>query len=353
MSTNHLHLKERMLPAPRNGGFRIEGYWVWCGSAIKGEDNRYHLFASRWPKTLPMHPGWMFQSEIVRASAPDPCGPYQFEEVVLPARGPAYWDGCSTHNPIITKWDDTYVLYYMGTTYPFESPGPKEPLPPEDVRVQTARSNKRIGMAVSRSIFGPWERKDTPILSTRPACFDNYLVSNPAPCYNPDGSVLLLYKARGYKQPPYTGQLHTDMVFGTAKSSHFSRPFCSVSDIPLFTGQKVILEDPFIWRGADGYEMIAKDMNGNVCGERFGGIHASSLNGIDWSLHMGELAYSRSILWDDGIVEEMGSLERPFLLFEGGIATHAFFATSNGCNNFMDATETWNMVIPLKDPKGL
>ncbi len=52
MSTNHLHLKERMLPAPRNGGFRMEGYWVWCGSAIKGEDNRYHLFASRWPKTL-------------------------------------------------------------------------------------------------------------------------------------------------------------------------------------------------------------------------------------------------------------------------------------------------------------
>jgi len=23
---------------PRNGGFRMEGYWVWCGSVIKGDD---------------------------------------------------------------------------------------------------------------------------------------------------------------------------------------------------------------------------------------------------------------------------------------------------------------------------
>lgn len=345
---NQLHLKERMLPAPRKGGFRMDGYWVWCGSAIKGEDGRYHLFASRWPKTLPMHPGWLFQSEIVRAGASDPCGPYEFEEVVLPARGPAYWDGRSTHNPVITKWGDTYVLYYIGITYPFEDPTPGEPILTSDIRVQVARSNKRIGIATSKSIFGPWERKEAPILHTRPDQFDSYLVSNPAPCYNPDGSILLLYKARGYKQPPYTGQLHTDMMFGVATSPHFSQPFQSVSRVPLFSGQAAHLEDPFIWRTEQGYEMIAKDMNGSICGEPFGGIHASSSNGSDWTLHKGELAYSRNILWDDGVTEQMGSLERPFLLFENGTPTHIFFATSDGCNNFMDATETWNMVIPLR-----
>lgn len=346
--SNQLQLKERMLPAPRNGGFRMEGYWVWCASVIKGEDNRYHLFASRWPKTLPMHPGWLFQSEIVRASSSDPCGPYQFEEVVLPARGPGYWDGRSTHNPVITKWEDTYILYYMGTTFPFEDPEPGKEIPVQDIRVQVARSNKRIGTAVSKSIFGPWERRDVPALDTRPGCFDNYLVSNPSPCYAEDGSVLMLYKARGYKQPPYTGQLHTDMVFGVAGAPDARSLFHPLSDSPLFSSMTAHLEDPFIWKTAEGYEMIAKDMNGTICGEPYGGIHASSVNGTDWILHKGELSYSRNVLWDDGVTEQMGSLERPFLLFEDGIATHAFFATSDGCSNFMDATETWNMVIPLK-----
>jgi hypothetical protein len=29
--------RERLLPAPMDGGFRMDGYWVWCGSVIKGE----------------------------------------------------------------------------------------------------------------------------------------------------------------------------------------------------------------------------------------------------------------------------------------------------------------------------
>ena len=41
------------------GGFQMEGYWVWCGSVIKGDDGLFHLFGSRWPKELPFHPGWM------------------------------------------------------------------------------------------------------------------------------------------------------------------------------------------------------------------------------------------------------------------------------------------------------
>ena len=40
---------------------------------------------------------------------------------------------------------------------------------------------------------------------------------------------------------------------------------------------------------------------------------------------------------------------RPFLLFENGKAAYAFFATSNGEDDFMTAQGTWNMVIPLKE----
>ena len=53
---------------PRNGGFRMEGYWVWCGSVIKGDDGRYHMFASRWPKDITFHPGWMTNSRLFARS---------------------------------------------------------------------------------------------------------------------------------------------------------------------------------------------------------------------------------------------------------------------------------------------
>jgi len=72
-----------LLPAPKGGGFRMEGYWVWCGSVVKDEEGRFHMFASRWPTWLPMHPGWIVASEIVRAVADTPEGPYHFQEVVL------------------------------------------------------------------------------------------------------------------------------------------------------------------------------------------------------------------------------------------------------------------------------
>ena len=38
---------DRILPAPKNGGFSDPDYWIWGASVIKGEDGNYHLFASR------------------------------------------------------------------------------------------------------------------------------------------------------------------------------------------------------------------------------------------------------------------------------------------------------------------
>lgn len=341
-------LQRRMLPAPVSGGFRMEGYWVWCGSVIQGEDGRYHMFASRWPKSLPMHPGWLLQSEVVRASADAPCGPYRFEEVILPGRGPAYWDGRMTHNPHITRFGDTYILYYIGSTHPFSEPLPGEKVPMTDPRVIVARSNKRIGVATAKSVFGPWQRNDAPVLSTRPDHFDSFLCSNPAPCLEEDGSALLIYKARAYKDPPYTGLLHDKMTFGAARAERYDARYRPLSDQPIFSPAEMELEDPFIWRTGDGYEMIAKDMDGRICGERGGGIHAFSKDGLHWKPQRGERAYSKRVLWDDGKARRMGSLERPFLLFERGKATHAFFATSDGTDSFMDAKNTWNMVIPLR-----
>lgn len=345
---NRINLAERMLPAPVNGGFKQEGYWVWCGSVIKGEDGRYHMFASRWPKSQPMHPGWLILSEIVRASSSTPEGPYSFEEVVLGERGAQYWDGRATHNPHITKTGDTYVLYYMGTTHPFPDLAEGEVLVHNDSRTIVARSNKRVGIATSKSVAGPWTRFDSPILPARPDHFDNFLTSNPAPCINLDGTVLMVYKARRYKDMPYTGDTYGTMTLGVAAAQSAMGSYRVMKETPLFDNPDIEIEDPFIWRDGELYHMIAKDLHGNLCGEKYGGIHACSEDGINWNLNFKELAYTRSVLWDDGEIRLMGNLDRPFILFEDGRATHIFFAVSDGTDSFLDAKNTWNMVIPLK-----
>ncbi|TXK79146.1 glycosyl hydrolase family 43 [Paenibacillus sp. N3.4] len=332
-----------MLPAPRNGGFRMEGYWVWCGSVILGEDGRYHMFASRWPKSLPMHPGWLVASEIVRAVSDTPEGPYMFQEVVLPARGAEYWDGRSTHNPHITKHRDTYLLYYMGSTHPLPEPVPGDGFGLEDPRCIVARSNKRVGLAVASSIFGPWERNNLPILPVRPGRYDSYLTSNPAPCLHKDGSVLLVYKSRKYE-----GIQHGKMTIGVAAADEYRGPYRVLTEEPIFPPDRFHIEDPFIWNTSKGYELIAKDMEGTLCGEKHGGIHAYSPDGRNWRLSDTPKAYSRTVLWDDGTEQTMGNLERPFLLFQDGEPTHLFAAVADGLGGFRNASNTWNMVIPLK-----
>jgi len=342
LSAEHLH--QKLKPAPLNGGFRMDDYWVWCGSVIQGEDGRFHMFASRWPKWLPMHPGWLVASEVVRAVSDTPEGPYVFQEVVLPARGAQYWDGRSTHNPHIKKIGAMYVLYYMGSTHPLPEPVAGETLALDDPRAIVGRANKRIGIAVSRSVFGPWERKDAPIVSTRPGKFDSFLTSNPAPCVKEDGSVLLIYKARRYE-----GNVHGQMTIGAAAADRFDGPYRVLSEEPVFPPERIHIEDPFVWQTPEGYELIAKDMDGTIGGEKHGGVHAFSKDGTNWAFSESSKAYSRTIVWEDGTVQTMGSLERPFLLFQNGKPTHLFAAVADGPGGFQRASRTWNMCIPIGD----
>jgi len=333
---------DRLLPAPVGGGFAMDDYWVWCGSVIQGEDGKYHMFASRWRKDIPFSPHWLTNSEIVRAVSDTPEGPYRFEEVVLPARGEDYWDGRMTHNPTIHKYGDTYLLFYIGTTYKGATPTPDNPERQGSDRVLTARANQRIGLATAKSITGPWERRDEPILQPRPNKWDALMVTNPAPCVLPDGSVLLIYKAVAHQK---------DLLrLGVAKADRFDGPYERLLDEPIFrfdeTGDHV--EDPYIWHAGDHFELLMKDMKGGICGEKGGGIHATSPDGINWTISDPPKAYSRTVRWDDGTVTTQAFLERPQLLIRGGVPTHLFLATADGPGGFDRANRSWNMVIPLR-----
>lgn len=341
MNRSFIH---KLLPAPVSGGFEMENYWVWCGSVIQGEDGKYHMFASRWPKSLTFKPHWLTNSEIVRAVSDTAEGPYTFQEVVLPARGNSYWDGMMTHNPTIHKSGDTYLLYYTGTTYEGERPDPLHQVPMGSPRIQEVRQNQRIGLATSRSIYGPWKRMDQPILQTRPGCWDSTMTTNAAPCVLADGRVLLIYKSSSGEG--------AKLRLGAAMAESYNVPYERLKDEPIFdftaTGDHV--EDPYVWHNGNNFELIMKDMHGGICGEKFGGVHAVSEDGIHWDVSQQPLAYSRTVRWDDGTITLQGHVERPQLLIRDGKPTHFFAATANGASVFdkrNPSTRTWTMAIPL------
>jgi hypothetical protein len=89
-------------------------------------------------------------------------------------------------------------------------------------------------------------------------------------------------------------------------------------------------------------------MTGEIGGERHGGIHAVSRDGVNWALGQPLKAWTRTIVWDDNNTQELGSFERPYILFQNGKPIHLLGAVANGPGGFTRATETWNMIIPLQ-----
>lgn len=288
----------------------------------------------------------------MRAVSTTPEGPYRFAGVVLGPRGAGWWDGRAAHNPVIQKHGDTWLLFYMGTTHPYPDPPEDGSLNHDSYQWLCARAHKRIGLATAKSILGPWQRPDRPILDVQPGQFDDFFTSNPAPCLHPDGSCLLIYKTRSWKKPPYTGctgnEMFSGMKLGAAWASHWRGPYRRLTGRPLFEGEGV-LEDPFLWKTDAGYAIIAKDWNGHYTGDAGSAVYASSPDGLDWQVH-GRPAFTREILWEDGRRRVMGNLDRPFLLFDKqGEATHLFAAANDGSEaGFKTMTRSWNLCIPLR-----
>ncbi len=326
--------------------FEMKGYWVWCSSVVKGDDQLYHMYASRWPDSLLFHPGWMVASEVVHAIAKNPEGPYTFSDMALPARGAQYWDGRSTHNPRILRYKNKWILYYMGSTHPFEEPNVRD-FSLVSKWCIVGRSNKRIGVAIADSPYGPWKRFDEPVLDTKPGTFYSFLTSNPSPVIEKDGSVLMIFKARSY-----TGNnSYSGMCFGLAKAKSIYSKFRVLNnEKPVLGGEgQPEIEDPFFWKDKTGFHMIFKDHVGKYTGEKGEGVLANSPDAIHWTINPVPKAYSKTLTFAGGTTLKMGQLERPFILFEKEKPVYIFFATMDGPGGFENASRSWNMVIPFKN----
>ena len=163
---------DRLQPVPENNGFKMDGYWVWGGSAIK-VGATYHLFASRWPKKNKFPDDYFKESEIVHATSNSPLGPYTFQDVVIGERDSMFWDSNMAHNPTIHKIGNEFVLFYIGSDF-------------ATLREGSNRLLRRVGYATAENIEGPWKRSELPLIDEES--------NNPAFLVEEDGRVKFLYR---------------------------------------------------------------------------------------------------------------------------------------------------------------
>lgn len=329
---------------------RLDGYYVWDCSVLKGQDGKYHMFSSRWKEEYGFGWNWLFNSEIIHSVADAPEGPYRFVNVALPRRGRQYFDGMNTHNTCIKYYNGKYYLYYMGTTYGGDIPQKLDDV--SELYGLETWNKKRIGVAVADDINGEFVRRDEPLLQPR-GCehWDCTITTNPSVAILPNGKTYMMYKSRR--------AVGKALQLGIAVADTPDGKFERLTDEPIlnFLDGDMHIEDPFFWydEKKKKFCLIAKDdcKNGStgITGEWGSGFYAESDDCIHFEIAENPLVYTRTLNWKDGARSKQGNLERPSLLFdENGKPTHIFCASGPGSipYNFDGITYVVSMALQKK-----
>jgi hypothetical protein len=267
----NINLKSQSLagaikPAIKEGGFKMEGYMLWCPSVIK-VGKTYHLFASRWPDQYGLA-GWINYSEIVRATSDNLYGPYTFQEVVIQKREDN-WDKARAHNPRIIKAGDKFVLYYIS-------------------------SANSTGYAWANDIAGPWNRIDAPAMN----------FSNPAPLAKKDGSIYVF----GRK-----GIVKTYNVAQAFSAPSFDGKYTILNQKENLLPDSNQIEDPTIWWANNQYNIVLSDFKGNLTGTKKNGAQYYSVDGLNYLPVSKESIYTKTVNYSDGSSYTFRRRERPFI----------------------------------------
>lgn len=302
------NLKGRIQSVPVNSGFKMEGYWVWCGSVLK-VGSTYQLFASRWPKGREFPVDYFHASEIVRATSNSIMGPYEFQEVIVGERDSSFWDSNMAHNPTIHKIGNEYVLFYIGSDFTTMRPG-------------SDRYLRRVGYATASKIEGPWTRADKPLIDQES--------NNPAILVEKD-KIKLVFRDEELR-----------VVLAEAES--FKGPYKLVNENVWPEGK---IEDFYLFKKDNLYHMICEDNAGIVTGHVRWGAHIYSENGVtDWKRYDDVVAYDHDIAYSDDSVVHCVRRERPQLLIENDQITSLITAVYDG-------KESWCQPAALYPPLDL
>lgn len=289
-----------------------KGYHIWCTSPIIDEKGKIHLFVSRWPSKFGVDPGWRSHSEIAHYIGDSPEGPFHFSEIALKGSGKDTWDKCGMHNPTIHKVDDQYVLLYIANNDYHQPPHP---------------ANQNIGMAVSSSLHGPWQKVngDGKILTppSNPGYWNHKAkngVVNPT-LFPYSGGFLLYFKSENAKM-------------GVALAEKITGPYVQFP-APVTANERRI-EDGYAFMYQNQVCMLTTDNDGIL--KKGGGLLWKSEDGIHFNSYeagfklIDEYITDTSVLkpkWFYGSKDRM-KFERPQVLMLNGKPSWLYVAS--GCN---------------------
>lgn len=306
-----LHLADRLLPVPDENVFRTEDYHTWCNSVIKGEDGKYHLFYSRWPKKY-LFPAWLTHCEVAHAVADSPYGPWTFVDVALSGRGQGHWDAITAHNPKIKKFGDKYYLYYISTNwgnydYTAEELAETAIGGNPDPRWKVLRSNQRTGVAVSDTPYGPWERMDQPLIEpTGPIVT---IAVNPAITQGPDGRYYMIIK--GDTPGSKRGQRSQALALGDSPIGPFE-----IQSTPVIDHMDT--EDMSIWYDEERERFYGIFRVTHREPKMFIGL-MNSKDGMHWDRESEFVLNPKELPMANGRRVHPDRLERPFIFREDGV----------------------------------
>ena len=326
-----LDFRQLMEPVPRTAVLEMADWFVWGGSMVRTDDGLCHLLFARWPKSEGFR-GWVTHSEIARATAEEPGGPYTFQDAPFPGAGGDAWDADVTHNPNAIRVGDKFYLYYMGTKAD----------PAGENGWWDFRNRQRIGAAVADHPSGPWERLDRPALDVTPGAWDCLMTSNPSVAAAPDGTFVMTYKGVGAGPMPKGG----DVLCGVAFAHDPLGPFTKHPE-PIITNPEHgwAVEDSYTWYQEDRFYCLIKDFQGYFTKAGKGCLALfESTDGRGWQPAATPLAVPRQITWEDGEAQPVDNLERPQLYLEDDKPRVLFCA----CRPQSGEERTFNVHMPLK-----
>ncbi|MEC3907203.1 glycoside hydrolase family protein [Tamlana sp. 2201CG12-4] len=317
-----LSFKNRLQPVTEDNIFKDKDYYNWGASIIKGKDNLYHLFYSRWKREYGFY-AWLTHSEIAHAVSKNPDGPWQYKETVLKGRGGNGWDAITAHNPKIKFFDGKYYLYYIGShlggkLYTNNDLIKAAKNRKNDANWRTLRPNMRTGVAIATSLDGPWKRLNDPIVE--PSGPITTLTVNPAIDRGADGKYYLVVK----------GDKPDEKKFIRNQAIAISK----FPDGPFIMQPKPVIdyrdtEDMSIW-----FDNKRNRFYGIYHAHTFIGLIASK-NGIDWVPANEEQIMQKSIpLKGNGFIKP-DRMERPFIYLEEGKPKTLCLAVKKKDDSFM------------------
>ncbi|MDY7393978.1 sulfatase-like hydrolase/transferase [Aureibaculum sp. 2210JD6-5] len=279
-------------------------YTIWGCAPIQGDDGKTHLFAARWPEKN-VDPAWRKSSEIAHYVADSPEGPFVFSDVAIKGTNKDTWDKYAPHNPEIKKVGDKYVLLYIANTDYNQPPHP---------------SNQSIGMALSKSPYGPWKKvgKDGKILDANNPEKWNYKSENGVanPAFLAFNDKFYLYFKTRHK--------NDQLMYGLAIADNLEGPYI-ITDNPV-TSNKGTLEDGTVFEYDNHIYLLTTDNHGHNTGIVGGGTLWKSKDGKTFKLEDATIAYDRLPAYyseydENKVTKIYGSdpkLERPKILMING-----------------------------------